>query len=152
MKTESTPSRLAESLRRYLPAEAAGLLTAAAAGLVFLALTGSQALAAVGAAWGENAGYYGMIAVRDFRGHRSLGPRPLAYTMGNLLVEFGPAEALDSLLLRPALMFAGLALFTNPLLGIVAGKLSADLAFYIPTIAGREVLRRRGRLTTGGLP
>ncbi len=52
---------------------------------------------------------------------------------------------------RPTLIFAGMTLAPDLGIGIVAGKLAADLLFYVPTILGRELLRRRGRLSTGGI-
>jgi pilus assembly protein TadC len=61
----------------------------------------------------------------------------------DLVLEFGPAEALDSLLLRPALMYAGILLAPNLALGVVAGKIAADICFYLPTILSYEWLRRR---------
>jgi hypothetical protein len=38
-----------------------------------------------------------------------------------------------------------MTLAPNPALGLVAGKLMADLVFYLPTIVGYELLRRRMR-------
>jgi hypothetical protein len=142
--------RKREIVRRYLPAEIAGTAAALAAGLAFALATGSAAAGAVAATFGESAGYYGVIAFIDFRAGRLSAERPLR-TLGNLLLEFAPAEALDTLFVRPTLIFAGMTLAPNPGIGIVAGKLAADLLFYVPTILGREVLRRRGRLSTGGL-
>ena len=63
----------------------------------------------------------------------------------DLLLEFGPAELLDSLLIRPAALATGLALVTPPALGALAGKLVADLLFYLPTIASYELIRRHRR-------
>ena len=75
------------------------------------------------------------------------GLRSLPAIIGDLVLEFGAAEALDSLLLRPALMYAGMLLAPNRALGVVAGKLAADLVFYVPTIISYELLHRRGRIT-----
>lgn len=136
-------------MRRYLPAEAAGTALSVIGGLAVAAATGSPGAAAVVAAWSENTGFYGCIAVRDYR-RRAGGPlRRLLVTTRAIVVEFGPAEALDSLLLRPALMFAGLRLLPSPTAGILAGKIAADLLFYVPTILSRQLLLRR-RLSTGG--
>lgn len=137
-------------VRRYLPAEAAGTAAALAAGLAFALATGSAAAGAVAATLAESAGYYGVIASIDFRAGRLSAERPLR-TLANLLLEFGPAEALDTLFVRPTLIFAGMTLAPDPGVGIVAGKLAADVLFYIPTVFGRELLSRRGRLSTGGL-
>jgi len=149
MKLPAT-GRKRDLLRRYLPAEIAGTLGALAAGLAFTIATGSTAAGAVAATFGESAGYYGVIALIDFRNGRLSAERPVR-TLGNLLLEFAPAEVLDTMLVRPALIFSGMTLAPDPVTGIVAGKLAADLLFYIPTMLGREMLRRRGRLSTGGM-
>ena len=47
-----------------------------------------------------------------------------------LLAEFGPAELLDSLLIRPAALFLGVLLLPDPVWGLLAGKIVADLVFY----------------------
>jgi hypothetical protein len=61
------------------------------------------------------------------------------------VLEFGPATALDSLL-RPALMYAGMALTPHSAIGLIASKLAADIVFYVPAIVSYELLRRRARL------
>ena len=127
-------------LRRYLPAElvctASGLFAAWAAAV----LTGSPAAIAVAGTLGENVGFYGMMLGREIaqRGLRTLSP-----IIHDLMLEFGLAEVLDCLLLRPALMYIGQMLAPNTALGVVAGKLVADLIFYVPTIVSYELLHQR---------
>jgi hypothetical protein len=72
------------------------------------------------------------------------GVRALPAVLCNLALEFGPAEALDSLLLRPALMYAGVSMIPSlTAVGIVFGQVAADIVFYAPTIVSYELLRRR---------
>jgi hypothetical protein len=106
-------------------------------------LTGSSAAAALAATWGENAGFYGMMLGRELVQRRTLRALPAA--VRRLALEFGPAEALDSLVLRPAAMYAGLALAPHPALGMLAGKLAADVTFYAPAIACHELQRAWAR-------
>ncbi|HEX2054136.1 MAG TPA: hypothetical protein VHJ78_10485 [Actinomycetota bacterium] len=134
---------VAESLRRYLPAEAAGVAASLAAGLLFVGAGAAAAVAALAAAWAENTGYYAVIATRDFGGQDGGPIRRAGRTLVTMLVEFGPAELFDSLLVRPALLYAGLRLLPTPALGILAGKVAADLVFYLPTISSRRLLVRR---------
>jgi hypothetical protein len=54
---------------------------------------------AIAGAVGENLGYYGCVAVREVRDH---GARA---TVPAMLIEFGPAKLVDSLLARPLLMY-----------------------------------------------
>ena len=54
-----------------------------------------------------------------------------------------PAELLDTFVIRPAAI--GFAVWLlGPALGILAGKLLADVAFYVLAIATHEHLRRKG--------
>jgi hypothetical protein len=126
-------------LRRYLPAELVAGPCALLCGFAAGQLTGSSAAAALAATWGENAGFYGLMIGRELGSRRTL--RPLPEVVRTLALEFGPAEALDSLLLRPAAVYAGLALGPHPALGILAGKLAADVTFYVPAIACHELQR-----------
>lgn len=152
------PAPLRRWLRRYGPAEFAGTGMALIGAAV--AAPAGDLWAGVIATWAENAGFYGVLAVAEVRGR--LGndrPRtPLAAAgavcraLGGLVLEFGPAEALDSLLVRPALLALGLRLAPSPVLGIVAGKLAADLIFYVPTILIFEWRRRIWRRGDAELP
>jgi hypothetical protein len=131
-------------LGRYLPAELVCSLTALLGAWAAATLTGSTAATALAGTWGENVGFYGMILGREII-QRDL--RALPAILRDLVLEFGLAEALDSLLLRPALMYAGLLLSPNTVLGLVMGKLAADLIFYLPTIVSYELLCRHKRQT-----
>lgn len=136
--------KVAGWLRRYLPAEVVGTVCAVLGGL--LAGAGDPALAALGGAWGENVGYYGAMLARDLRARLAregrLTPGGVLRSVRDLALEFGGAEVLDSFLVRPAALFAAIALTGNLPLGILLGKLAADLAFYLPAILGYELRRR----------
>jgi hypothetical protein len=126
-------------LRRYLPAELVALPCALLSGFLAGHLTGSAAAAALAATWGENAGFYGLMIGRELAQRRS--PRELPRVVCELALEFGPAEAFDSLLLRPAAVYVGLALAPHPALGMLAGKVAADVTFYAPAIVCHELQR-----------
>jgi hypothetical protein len=130
-----------------------GTLAAVAAGALVVPNAGVAAVGIV-ATWAETVGFYGTMAVRDLSQRlrrtsagapRTAGSRAIAAaaTTSALIAEFGPAELLDSLVVRPALIAASLQLTSSTLVGIVAGKLLADLVFYVPAIASWEFLRRR---------
>jgi hypothetical protein len=57
-------------------------------------------------------------------------------------LEFGLTEVIDSVVLRPALMYACTLLVSNAVVGVLLGKLAADVTFYIPAIAAFELRRR----------
>ena len=146
-------TRLREWLVRYGPAECGGLVVAFVASVVarrFVGSTGGAVAAAYAAAWGETIGYAGVLIVRDFATHtrsarrdnRSLGARDAGLVASGLLAEFGPAGVIDTLITRPFMMALGLRLF-GPALGVVVGKVAADVLFYVPVIYMFE--RRKAR-------
>jgi hypothetical protein len=63
-------------------------------------------------------------------------------TVQAMLLEFGPAELVDSLLARPLLMYLLAGLLANLTAGIAAGKLAADVVFYAITISAYELRQR----------
>jgi hypothetical protein len=148
--------RVREWLTRYLPAESVGLVAAMVGGLLVHRWTASLTAAAVAGSCCETIGYYAVVAGRDVvrhyralhRGAGSGSPRRrlgLACwrTTRDLLVEFGPAEVMDSVVLRPALMYAGPMLTGWFLPGLLLGKLLADVGFYALAVPAYEFRKRR---------
>jgi hypothetical protein len=134
-------ARVGVWLRRYIPAEVASLIGALLAAQLAWTLSGSVAAAVVAGAWGETTAYYATMLARELVRTKAT----LLVTLRELVLEFGVAEALDSLLIRPAMMYAGAQLVADVRLGVVLGKLGADVLFYIPTIAAFELRRRHLR-------
>jgi hypothetical protein len=132
-------ARPREWIRRYLPMEVAGTVFALAAAATVARLGGGPAHAAVAGTVAETVGFYGVAAFLVARNHPT---RRLSRTARDLAVEFGPAEALDSLLLRPGLMYLGARSLGDLTAGVLVGKLVADVAFYLLAIAGHELGRR----------
>jgi hypothetical protein len=134
-----------EWLWRYLPAECVAIVGAVVAGLLVGRLGGTTALIALAGTWGENAGYYGTMFATEYRRGRSVGwttAGGLPRAARNLLLEFSGAELLDSLLIRPASMYAGVRLTGSVPVGLLLGKLAADLVFYVPAIAAYELRKQ----------
>jgi hypothetical protein len=140
--------KLREWVGRYLPAEILGTVTALAAAWTVHAASDSLISAAVAGTIGESLGYYGCIAVREVRyydaRHRHHGTLQRRWLTGtrtvrDLLIEFGPAELVDSLLARPLFMYLMPVLLQNFTAGIVAGKLAADVIFYGLAIGAYEL-------------
>jgi hypothetical protein len=138
-------------LSRYLAAEIGGLASA----LFVAALTYSRghsfALAAVSGSLAETVGYYGVMVVREashyYRKHHGQTRlrRTLLtswHTLRGMLIEFGPAEIVDSLAVRPFLLFALPQLIGNVWVGWIAGKIGADIVFY--SFAAVGLWLRRG--------
>ncbi|HEX6674087.1 MAG TPA: hypothetical protein VF486_03550 [Actinomycetes bacterium] len=143
--------RLREWVRRYLPAEVAGTLAALAAAWWVHAASGSLVSAAVAGTVGESLGYYGCMAARValrydacHRHHRAPKRHWLTgtRTARDLLVEFGPAELVDGLAVRPSSMYLATSLLGDFTAGVVAGKLAADVVFYGLAVAAYELKKR----------
>jgi len=142
-------ARVAGWVRRYGPAEVVAVLTAVGGYHAGLAMGGGEVIAAYAGAIGENAGFYGVMLGREIRqaarqaraGGRPFGPRAVARTIGLLGVEFGVAEAFDSLLLRPLCMAIGVR-WLGTGAGVIVGKLAADVTFYAPAIVFYELRRK----------
>ncbi|MGN8553939.1 UNVERIFIED_CONTAM: DUF2613 family protein [Microbacterium sp. SLM126] len=140
---------------RYLPAEIVGTATMVVAGLGVTAWTDAPAAIAFAAVAGEAVGFYAVLAVTIYLEQRT-GPSPrrrAAARTGMLLVaEFGVAELLDTFLIRPAALVAGVLVFADPMWGLLAGKVVADLAFYAIAAGAFTVTARIGLRSGSGQP
>jgi hypothetical protein len=134
-------AKLYQWLRRYGVAECGGITCALLGSFAVRRVTGNAIAAAYGAAWGESIGYSTVIVGRDFlsaartarSNRRAFGLRGAGGVVAGLLAEFGPAGLLDTLLVRPFAMGLGARLL-GPQLGVIAGKVTADVFFYAPVI------------------
>lgn len=151
MQLAKIKSKTFEWLRRYAPAEIIGTFTALLSASIAYYASNSYALAAVAGTIGENIGYYGYIVViewiRHYRNHRhhNLPKRTImvfSKTTRDILIEFGPAELLDSLLVRPLFMFIVPQLIGPYAVGIFVAKIAADLIFYSVAVVGYEARKR----------
>lgn len=145
-------AKLDQWLRRYGIAECVGIVGALLGSVVVRRATGSAIAAAYGGAWGETIGYTAVIVIQDFlvesraarSQERAFGLRGVRDMTAGLLAEFGPAGVLDTLVVRPATMALGARLL-GPQLGVIAGKLAADVLFYVPVIFMYERRKHRRR-------
>lgn len=133
--------------RRYLRAEIAGTLAVVAAGLVVHAWSGSPIATAGAATIAESVGFYAVIAVGIYREQRAVTRtrRAAAYRSALLIVaEFGPAELLDSLLVRPGLIALAVWLLPGTLWALLVGKVLADVVFYVIAAGAFTITERTG--------
>ncbi len=138
-------AKILEWLRRYGLAECGGITCAVLASFIARRATGNPVASGYAGAWGETLGYVTVLVARDLLfaarrrrdARRAFTIRDGAGVIGGLLVEFGPAGLLDTLLTRPFAMAVGTRLLGLPL-GVIAGKLVADGLFYVPVIAMYE--------------
>lgn len=133
--------RAREWLGRYAPAEAAATLGAVLAASV-AGWFGVPAATAYAGAIGEAVAFYAVLFIRDQRRWiRCTGGRAPWRTLRDLLMEFGPAELLDTFAVRPLAMYVGVVFVGDMVTGVLLGKVAADVVFYTLAIIGYEVRR-----------
>lgn len=146
-------SKVREWLRRYGPAELLSLLATLGAAALAARAGGSRVAVALAATWAGNVAYFGWLLRQDVahtrRALRGQGRQYSLATFGRnvraLVVEFGVAEALDSLLIRPALMYWLPRWLHSVPQGVLAAKFAADITFYVPAIISYELSKNKLR-------
>jgi hypothetical protein len=144
--------RAREWIVRYGIAEIVGAAAAFGAFWLVQSATESRVVAAYAAALAEGTGFYLTLLLRELirdayaaGAHRAVyGPRQMFRSLRTLFVEFGPAELIDTGVTRP-LCFGLATVWLGPQLGILVGKVAADVIFYGPVIAAHEVRLHRSR-------
>lgn len=155
-RSKSTKSnrKFREWLSRYSVAELFGTLVAL--GFAYISFTRFHSyIIASGAGFvGEGIGFYGYFIARELYAsndmYRSL---PLvkrltslvAKSSTNLITEFAPAEIIDTIVIRPFLMYYVPQHVRPYVVGFGVGKILADMIFYIFAIIGYETSKRRHR-------
>ena len=146
MKTQRR-QKVVEWIRRYLPLEIAGWAGELGSAAATYWLTGSFAAAVVVGTIGASVGYYATAYINGVRWsyraqqRRSWPMRVLvanALSLRSIAVEFGPAEVIDSIIIRPVALYAGPYILGNVAVGWVVGSLVADIAFYVMAIFSYE--------------
>jgi hypothetical protein len=140
-------AKLREWVRRYLPCEIAGTVGELGGAAVAYLATGSLAAAAITATIGASAGYYATAYVSALRwsnrgqDHRPWPSRVLmsnVFALRSIVIEFGPAELIDSVAVRPLAFYVGPLMFGNLIAGWIFGKLASDVAFYLCAVLTYE--------------
>lgn len=132
---------------RYLPAEVAGTAAMVVGGLLATLWTDAAPLIAVAALIGEIIGFYAVLAVTIYIEQAPVSAnwrRAVGRTAALLVAEFGAAELLDTFLVRPAALVLGVWLIPDPLLGMLAGKVAADIVFYAVAAGAFTVTAKTG--------
>lgn len=136
-------------IKRYAPPEIGGTLTMVLAGVAVSALGAPVWLVGVAAAVAEGVGFYAVAGIAVWREQRRAFPergrvRILTRVLGLLLFEFGSAELLDTFLVRPVAIMIGVQLLPHVAGGLIAGKLVADIAFYVLAATAFRVSEKTG--------
>jgi hypothetical protein len=136
-------------IKRYAPPEIAGTATMVAGGMLVSALGAPVWLVGLVGALAESLGFYAVAGIGVWREQRQAfpgrgRPRILLRVLGLLIVEFGPAELLDTFLVRPIALTLGVQLLPHVAAGLIAGKAVADVAFYVLAAVAFRVSQRTG--------
>lgn len=137
----SVSRRVIRWIRRYGPSEVLGTIAAVGAATGAQRATGSTVAGAFAGTIAETVVFYGIMFLREsIRAAYVAGTRGRPFRSGdlvpvfrNLMLEFGVAETVDTLFLRPLCIGLGLR-FIGGQLGALAGKLASDVAFYGPVL------------------
>jgi hypothetical protein len=142
--------KIKEWLIRYLPANlfctACTLITA----YITFSVSQNRALTAFLSSIIGTICYYGFIIARDIiykikKCHLENKKYSLIHFLKgirNIILEFGFAEALDSLVIAPFFMYIIPILVGNLTIGIFIAKCLADIVFYMPTIIVYELRKK----------
>ena len=132
---------------RYLPAEIVGTAAMVLAGLAVTIWTDAPGLIAIAALLGESIGFYAVLAITIYAEQSAVSSTwrgAVVRTFMLLLAEFGPAELLDTLLIRPAALTLGVWLLPDPVWGLLAGKVVADVIFYAVAAGSFTITAKTG--------
>lgn len=145
--------KIKEWIKRYLPAEIISIIATLVSSLLAFNLSQNHLTTALVGTWAGNIGYFGTILLTDvFNTNKSLALKGRSYSLNTLsknlralFVEFGIAELIDSLFIRPTLMYY-LPIWVNDIsLGVIIAKFAADITFYVPAIISYELSKKKLR-------
>jgi hypothetical protein len=133
-----------------VPAEIIGTLSAIIFPTIISLFSDNLLLIAFVGTWGENIGFYGVMISQEItqtrrkykKYNKKYSGKAFTRDIRNIFLEFGLSESLDSLFLRPAMMYMGLSIFKNFQIGILVGKILADTVFYVPAIISYEFKKK----------
>lgn len=142
--------KILEWIKRYLLADV--LSTALSLGTAWLIMeqSGDRVLAAFVGSAIASVVFYFTVAFSDVRksikqhkiDNEKYKTKSFLIDFRNLIIEFGPAELLDVLAVRPFFMYLIPKLTGDFLLGTFIGKMIADVIFFIPAIIMFELRKK----------
>ena len=141
--------KIKEWVARYLPMEIVATITALGGAFIASMATDNFVVIVYAGTWSDSLGYYGYASIREVRAyHKKQRDSEIGFlkilwkSFRNLALEFGTAELVDSFFLRPFFMYFFSKILGNLALGIIVGKVSADVIFYGFTIAAYELRKK----------
>ena len=137
-------NKIKEWLERYsLP-----LILATLAAIIFASvskfLTGNNIISGIFATLIDAIVFYGYIAIMDLRRDNSERPKLKKFLkqIRNMIVEFGPAEYLDSFLIKPLYLSSFPYFIDNYQIAILLGSIAAEFTYFLPVIILYELRKK----------
>lgn len=141
-----TKSKIKEWFNRYFLPSVLGIATAIIAGNIVKAISGNIILAAFIATWLDTIVFYGIIGYRDLKKRKNKEAKltfiGFLKVLRNMIIEFGPAEYLDTLLIRPFFLAILPYFMSNYSLAVLIGSICAEIIYYVPTIIMYELRKK----------
>lgn len=142
--------KIKELFKRYLPAEIVGTLTAVSAASITHIFSDNHIFIAYIATLGEAIGFFSTIFIQHFltfskkrkTENKQFSLLDISKIISHILLEFGPAEIIDGLVLRPFFMYLFPLLIKSFTLGILLGKIAGDITFYLLVILSYEMKKK----------
>jgi hypothetical protein len=135
-----------EWFKRYGPPEVASLLMALIFSNLTMAATHNSIVSAYVGTWMNNLGFYGLIVFVDMKARHAknngLTFADFIKQFRNSIVEFGPAEYLDSFAIRPFCLWFFPRFIHDYTLAVFIGTLLADVGYFVPTIFSYEFRKK----------
>jgi hypothetical protein len=150
VKRKEVNRKVKEWVGRYLTAEIVSTVLSLAAAFLVKYIWDNDIMSAYAGSIVASISFYGLILLKDVRSsqnkykaeNRVYNYKSFLKDFRNLLVEFGPSEIFDVVLVRPFCMYIFPKLMGNFMLGTFVGKLFADFIFYIPAIFMYEMRKK----------
>ena len=119
--------KLKEWFRRYAFAELIGIILVLIFSNISMLFLGSKIVSGFIGTWSDNLGFYGTILYKDIKKRKNIRKRlsikDLLIQLRDVLIEFGPAEYLDSFIIRPAYLIFFPYIIHNYSLAIIIGTI-----------------------------
>ncbi len=138
--------KLKEWWNRYALAEFVSMLGALISATILHIFIKNVIVVAIIVTWLMNFCFYGIIVYRDLRERkRNRGKITFADYLKqarNTVLEFGPAEYIDSFLFRPFCLSLFPFLISNYTLAVFIGTVAADVVYFVPVIIAYELRKK----------
>lgn len=136
-------------LHRYLLAELLAVVVAAVCATCADAVSNDQLMIIGASIGGSTTGYYGLIVMHELlharrashAGHLRSTRHAGYSTVRTVVMTFGSAELLDSLLFSPVLLYLCIQAVPNLQFAVLLGELASTIAFYTAVIVVHDVRR-----------